>query len=317
MSIFLEGGDDREHSYGWVAAKFGQATSDYIAQLADDIDADDVYNVEGYGIEDNPHITVLYGILDGQEAAVNDIMEGQKEFSVRLARLGLFQNDKYDVLHLEVESPELHALNNELVSGLSYKNDYPEYKPHVTIAYLRKGMGERYLYPFTFKPTTERIDKAFYESSDKSVRLDFKLEKDNSLPRKVRFKEIGAAQMWVDKLPEKYREKIVPFYFEEGGFYGVALVADTPSSMPRHKGVFNAHVEATGLRPMFCFLNRADSMHMMKDPAKAATDAGPENKTQNQAQLEITDEDLETADEELDEIPAEEMEDFEEILADL
>jgi hypothetical protein len=48
------------------------------------------------------------------------------------------------VLKLDVDCDVLHKVNKEL-SKLPHTTEYPNYKPHVTIAYLKPGLGKKYL----------------------------------------------------------------------------------------------------------------------------------------------------------------------------
>jgi len=97
------------------------------------------------GVEDKPHITVLYGLHDNYpDDAAEIIGEFPGPIKVKLGSLSIFKKDEYDVLKIDVISPELHALNKALKS-LHYTSDFPDYKPHLTLAYLQPGTGERFI----------------------------------------------------------------------------------------------------------------------------------------------------------------------------
>lgn len=34
---------------------------------------------------------------------------------------------------------------NKKLKELDYKNDYPDYTPHITLAYVKSGEGEKYI----------------------------------------------------------------------------------------------------------------------------------------------------------------------------
>jgi 2'-5' RNA ligase len=61
-----------------------------------------------------------------------------------LTGLSLFENEEYDVLKCSVDSESLHALNKQ-ARELEHTNNYPDYIPHLTIAYLNPGEGKKYL----------------------------------------------------------------------------------------------------------------------------------------------------------------------------
>lgn len=104
--------------------------------------------VKGFGRELEPHVTALFGLV-GEGDSAEAVAKAVKTFegdavSLTLGNLSLFTtNPDYDVLKVDVKSPHLHALN-EAISKLPNENDHPDYHPHLTIAYLKKGMGEKY-----------------------------------------------------------------------------------------------------------------------------------------------------------------------------
>lgn len=125
-----------------------------IEELHKQINEEDIYTEEGdntYGLEDEPHITLLYGLdedvtPDQIKEITDKIVWGDK---IILRNASLFESDKYDVLKFDTRYPTkggafMHNCNREL-SKLPHKNDYPDYHPHSTIAYLKKGMGKKYV----------------------------------------------------------------------------------------------------------------------------------------------------------------------------
>lgn len=98
----------------------------------------------GKGRETEPHVTVLYGLLDDKPSdLLEQVFENTAPFDIKLGPCSVFRNDGHDVLKLEVISPFLHALNRNVCSVAAYENDFPDYKPHVTIAYVQPGTADR------------------------------------------------------------------------------------------------------------------------------------------------------------------------------
>ncbi len=141
------------------------------------IEDEDVYSEEGdstYGLETEPHATLLYG-LHSNEIDDDVVMKASTKMGVpkelKLHNASCFNNDKYDVLKFDVDDDHLHKINGELTK-LPHTTSYPDYHPHSTIAYLKKGTGEKYtkqLKDLTFtvnpskivysKPDGEKIEK--------------------------------------------------------------------------------------------------------------------------------------------------------------
>ena len=111
-------------------------------------------NKDGYELD--PHVTVLYGLHTTNFKDVEKIIKNQKQFEIKLEKISIFDtNPDYDVLKIEVESDELRKLNDKLKS-LPYTNSFKSYKPHCTIAYIKKGeckdlIGNKTFYGKKFK----------------------------------------------------------------------------------------------------------------------------------------------------------------------
>jgi 2'-5' RNA ligase len=98
------------------------------------------------GREGQPHVTALYGLHGEVDAnAVRKALEGEGPISLTLGRGRIFETDDGDVLYAEVESEDLKRINRKLAEALPHTNTHGTYKPHVTIAYLKKGKGEKYV----------------------------------------------------------------------------------------------------------------------------------------------------------------------------
>jgi N12 class adenine-specific DNA methylase/2'-5' RNA ligase len=98
---------------------------------------------EDYGIETDPHITVLFGLTKHEPEPVAKIVATKKPITVTLGKLSVFDNPDYDVLKVDVHGKDLHDLNSE-ISKLPNEQTFKGYKPHMTIAYLKKGEGKKY-----------------------------------------------------------------------------------------------------------------------------------------------------------------------------
>ena len=137
--------------------------------LTNEIEKNDLYKPENerYGIEKEPHITILYGIhKDVDDDQVMSMFSDltQTNFDISVNGIDCFYNDEFDVLKLNVESSELNKLN-KMARMLNHTNDYPTYKPHLTIAYLNKGMGNKYSDP-TFHTKINNISKIVYSKTN-------------------------------------------------------------------------------------------------------------------------------------------------------
>jgi len=112
------------------------------------------------GIEWFNHVTVLYGIKDPGNSTLQlaKLINSMHSFPIKLGKVSFFRtNPDFDVLKVEVESKELLVFNSLVRSLVPYENSYPEYIPHFTIAYVKKGAfdyleGSDYFQGLSFFP---------------------------------------------------------------------------------------------------------------------------------------------------------------------
>lgn len=97
------------------------------------------------GKEVNPHVTIFYGLHDEVDPETTlDLLSGIDAGSIVLGPVSVFENDEVDVLKFEASAPWLYEANASL-SSLPNSNEYPEYQPHCTLAYVKAGTGKKYV----------------------------------------------------------------------------------------------------------------------------------------------------------------------------
>jgi 2'-5' RNA ligase len=153
------------------------------------IDKDDIYEEENdtsYGIQENPHLTLLYGLKsDVSKEKVEDILEnimyewrnfGMEDFDyddvsdriaiedasdkgieIEIENIDTFENDNFDVVKFNIKKTELLQKLFDGLSELPNENTFPDYKPHMTIAYVKKGLGEKYKKKYRHKVSSNEI----------------------------------------------------------------------------------------------------------------------------------------------------------------
>jgi 2'-5' RNA ligase len=132
-----------------------------------------------FGREDNIHVTVLYGISGRDKASVETLLKNTKPFVVRLGKMSLFSNEVFDVLKIDVDSPDLHHINSILVKNLDVVQTYPKYIPHVTIAYLNKNKGGAYKGLGEFEGEKFQVSNLIFSSKD-GTKHEIKLGASNA-----------------------------------------------------------------------------------------------------------------------------------------
>jgi hypothetical protein len=116
-------------------------------KILDKIDPKDVYDEPGFGLEKNPHVTVLYGLHETVKfKTIKDfiIKHATKPVELEGLKISHFKSKEYDVVKIDVRSKDLSRLNNLVTKEFPYTSDFPEYHPHITIGYVKKGFGKKY-----------------------------------------------------------------------------------------------------------------------------------------------------------------------------
>ena len=140
---FVNEKNDNTYSYGCVMLYFYFPN---IKKIHGGILEEDIYeedNDKTFGLEDEPHCTLLYGLeKEVTIEQVTEILDKQTFGTCNLANASLFENE-YDVLKFDVKGDSLIESNKALCE-LPYHSDYPDYHAHMTLAYLKKGTGKKY-----------------------------------------------------------------------------------------------------------------------------------------------------------------------------
>lgn len=107
-----------------------------------------------YGRESYAHCTILFGFHHypglGEELLHKlplDLAALSRPNAVLATGCDVFPNPACDVLKLNVRSPELDRLNKWCKGRYAYTSNYPDYLPHVTLAYLQSGQGAAFRTP--------------------------------------------------------------------------------------------------------------------------------------------------------------------------
>ncbi|MDE2025152.1 MAG: 2'-5' RNA ligase family protein [Patescibacteria group bacterium] len=151
-----------------LPAEEAKKITDFASKIPDDaLYIDQKESIPGR--ETDPHVTVLYGLdnkvtKEDVAAAVGDTAP----ITVKFGKTSLFTtNPKYDVLKVDVESQQLRSLNSKIDQSLPHPGTtFPEYQPHATIAYLKKGMGEKYANNGVFEGDEVKLPDLTFSKND-------------------------------------------------------------------------------------------------------------------------------------------------------
>lgn len=124
---------------------------------------------DSYGREERPHVTVKYGLHTEDAEEVRHALAGEPPVAVTLGKLSVFPgkgDTPYDVVKADVDSPDLHRLNKKIGDSLKVTDTHPEYVPHVTLAYVKRGEGKKYAGDSSLEGKRLTFDSVTFSSSN-------------------------------------------------------------------------------------------------------------------------------------------------------
>ncbi len=94
------------------------------------------------GIENEPHITVKFGLMTDNYNMVASIVQSQKPVTVTLGKTKVFEQEHCDVVYVDISSAGLRRLNKLIEKQLPCApSEHLSYKPHLTLARVAVGIG--------------------------------------------------------------------------------------------------------------------------------------------------------------------------------
>jgi 2'-5' RNA ligase len=162
-----------DYSYASTQVNLPEAEAQRIIEWGkENIPDDELYEDpedDTMGREDTVHCTVLYGLVDQDPEPVRELLSGTGTIKATLGKISLFEQDDYDVVKIAVKSPDLHRLHKKLSDNLENENSFPEYTPHVTIAYVKPGSGKPFAGSTEFENTELSFSKVRFSTKTEEV----------------------------------------------------------------------------------------------------------------------------------------------------
>ncbi len=99
--------------------------------------------MDGCVCKENPHVTVLYGLMDNYEVEwnVKKVLEGWTVDEIKIETIEYFEGDDHYCVVGKVEVSEELLEGHQRLELLPHINTHAPYIPHVTIAYVQKDEG--------------------------------------------------------------------------------------------------------------------------------------------------------------------------------
>jgi 2'-5' RNA ligase len=125
------------------------------------------------GREDDIHVTVLYGIKNNDDYdKFDEIIKSENAFEIEIGDITIFEGSEtgrpYDVVKFDIISDDLKKLHNKIKSKIDNDYSWPDYKPHMTLAYVKAGIGSKYSgMENEFTGTKISVSSATFSRTDK------------------------------------------------------------------------------------------------------------------------------------------------------
>lgn len=164
---------------------------DWDSMHTNGIDPKDVYIKpldDSYGIEENPHMTILYGIHEDEvdpDTIMDVIREDMGQITVNITNISMFSNDEYDVVKYDVPvTEELKKYREMFERTFPNTQTFPVFHPHITLAYVKPGEGSKYVSELD-EPFSVTFDKGVYsfheEGEEESIRKEHVFPKSDDV----------------------------------------------------------------------------------------------------------------------------------------
>lgn len=134
----------------------------FVGKFIDSDDFEPQKWMDGKAKYDDAHITILYGFEPSVKLEeIKPLLMKLEDINVEFRGIDHFGGEKFDVVKFNCESEQVRQMR-KVVETLPNKQTYFEYNPHVTIAYVKPGLGSKYdrkITPFTLKPVEYLFSK--------------------------------------------------------------------------------------------------------------------------------------------------------------
>jgi hypothetical protein len=212
--------------YSWAYVNAPKDIEKFLLEFGEDINSQDLFKEEADGgIEKDCHVTIKYGLLTDDVKDIRDRLKNEKGGKFYLGESSIFETEKYDVVKIEVESDDFKRIHDRL-NELPHEDKHPDYKAHATIAYVKKGMGKKYIGKFKINKSFKFKEVFFGNTKNK----DFKIK----LANEINWMKIACFNKELFKLSEIRGEWWI--------IDGFAIFADAEIGDMNHSGVVIEHI---------------------------------------------------------------------------
>lgn len=154
--------ETRVREFSCVMAAITGETAEQLRRMSQQIAVEDIDPEDG--LTSDPHVTVRYGLHENDIARMTEFLRWVQPFEIRFGKLKTFEADdnrpNSDCLVMEIQGVDpyekdfgpaspawdpLSSLHHQLGALGPHTDTYDEYRPHLTLGYVKKGKGKKYV----------------------------------------------------------------------------------------------------------------------------------------------------------------------------
>jgi 2'-5' RNA ligase len=121
------------------------------------------------GRESEPHVTVKFGLHTNDVDEVRPLIESEPPIRLKLGKTSTFAGgENGDVVKVDVDSEDLRRINAAITAALPHTDTHPDYKPHVTLGYVKPGLGQKYAGRSDLEGTEIVLDRIVFSDKERN-----------------------------------------------------------------------------------------------------------------------------------------------------
>ena len=207
--LILEDRSSKSVSYGCIMANCSVKDAKLLNAIDKKLIPDKDLYKEGdeYGFESEKHCTLKYGLKkDISKEELATLFDGVYKFEITLTALSQFKNGKeegYDVVKWDCKSDILTRLNKKISDTYECEDTYPDYKPHITVGYVKPDSFKKEKKNLNIEVT---IDEIVY-SPIEGEKLYFKLPPKKKLQEgslsNIKIKRVSLLKSAIERIEKE------------------------------------------------------------------------------------------------------------------
>ena len=129
-------------------------------------------------------------------AQLRELLKDEPPIKIRFGKTKIFSNSDYDVVMVEVKSADLKRINKKIADAIPHTSTHQVYVPHATIAYVKSGLGKKYIGRDDLEGV-EETHHSIYFSNRNREETEIPLKSAKAMRERSR-KTSGGALHWTD-----------------------------------------------------------------------------------------------------------------------